>query len=437
MAAISIFFCLFLISFSQATAHGGVGGGGHGFTTSLFHRDSFLSPLYNPSLSHYDRLTNAFRRSFSRSDTLLNRAAAVSITGIHSRIIPDDGEFLMSISIGTPRVKIMAIADTGSDLTWTQCMPCHKCFNQSFPIFNPRRSFSYRHVSCTSNACRSLDDYRCGPDNRTCSYGYSYGDQSFTYGDLASEKITIGSFKLYKTLIGCGHVNGGTFSEDTSGIIGLGGGPLSLISQMRKIAAVKRRFSYCLPTFFSDKNVTGKISFGKKAIVSGRKVVSTPLVLKEPNTFYYLTLEAMSVANKRFKAANNMSTAVEQGNILIDSGTTLTILPQNLYKGVASTLAHVVKAKRVNDPTGVLDLCFAACSVDHLNIPVITAHFAGNADVKLLPLNTFAMVADNVACLAFVPSANFAIFGNLAQVNFLVGYDLERKRLSFKYNVCA
>ncbi|KAG6600418.1 putative aspartic protease, partial [Cucurbita argyrosperma subsp. sororia] len=76
----------------------------------------------------------------------------------------------------------------------------------------------------------------------------------------------------------------------------------------------------------------------------------THLVLKEPDTFYYLTLEAMSVANKRFKATNDMSAAAEQGNILIDSSTTLTILPPNFYKGVASTLARVVKAKRVDDP---------------------------------------------------------------------------------------
>ena len=108
-----------------------------------------------------------------------------------------------------------------------------------------------------------------------------------------------------------------------------------------------------------------------------------------------------------------------------------------MYKSVATTLARVVKAKRVDDSIGVLDLCFAPRSVDDLNIPVITTRFAGGTDVKLLPLNTFAMVADNVACLALAPSANFAIFGNLAHVNFLVEYNLERKRLSFKYNVCV
>ncbi|XP_022988958.1 aspartic proteinase CDR1-like [Cucurbita maxima] len=524
MAAISIFFCLLLISFSEATAHGGVGGGGHGFTTSLFHRDSFLSPLYNPSLSRYDRLTNAFRRSFSRSDTLLNRASAVSTTGIHSRIIPDDGEFLMSISIGTPRVKIMAIADTGSDLTWTQCMPCHKCFNQSFPIFNPRRSFSYRHVSCTSNACRSLDDYRCGPNNRTCSYGYSYGDQSFTYGDLASDKITIGSFKLFKTVIGCGHVNGGTFSGDTSGIIGLGGGPLSLISQfypkksssfshvpctsdtcksvddafcgeqgscdysfayadhtyskgefgtdtitigsmsvnmligcghesgggfgntsgviglggndlsivtqMSKKSAVSWKFSYCLPSVSSQGR--GKINFGENAVVSGPGVVST---LLDPSMMYQMSLEAISVGNERHAADISVAT----DNMIIDSGTTLTYIPKVIHGGVVSLMAKIIGSKRVNDPGNVFALCYSSDG-DGVNIQTVTTHFAGGVNVELSNENMFITVADGVSGLMFKPLMEInsvGIWGNIAQANFLIGYDLEKKSLSFKLTVCA
>ncbi|XP_038889220.1 aspartic proteinase CDR1-like [Benincasa hispida] len=433
MAAISIFFYFLLFSFAEATTNRG---GGNGFTTSLFHRDSLLSPLHNSSLSCHDRRTNAFRRSFSRSATLLSHVNAVSTACIHSPIIPNSGEFLMSVSIGTPPVDFIAIADTGSDLTWTQCLPCQKCFNQSHPMFNPRRSSSYRNVSCTSDTCRSLDSYHCGTDLQTCSYGYSYGDRSFTYGDLASDKITIESFKLPKTVIGCGHQNGGTFGGVTSGIIGLGGGALSLVSQMNTIAAIKRQFSYCLPTFFSDENITGKISFGQNAVVSGPKVISTPLVSRSPDTFYFLTLEAISVANKRLKAADDTSALTRRGNIIIDSGTTLTFLPRNLYEDLVSTLVSVIKAKRVDDPSGILELCYAAGGGDDLHIPVIIAHFAGGADVKLLPLNTFALVAENVTCLTLAPASDLAIFGNLAQINFIVGYDLENKRLSFKPTVC-
>ncbi|XP_023000629.1 aspartic proteinase CDR1-like [Cucurbita maxima] len=425
MPLISIFVHLFLFS-SLATTNGGRG---DGFTTSLFHRDTLFPTLHLPSPSRYERLTNAFRRSFSRYATLLDHSTTVSTTGIHTPLIPnnEEGEYVMSI------------ADTGSDLTWTQCMPCLNCFNQSTPLFNPRNSSSYRPVPCTSTACRSISIFPCMPHHPSCTYNYNYADQSFTNGDLAFEKLTIGSFKLHNTIIGCGHQNGGAFKGRTSGIIGLGTGSISLVSQMRKIANLKRRFSYCLPTFFSDSNVTGRINFGRKAVVSGRKVISTPLMSKFPSPFHFLTLEAISIANKRLEATNNVSSALERGNIIIDSGTTLTFLPQYLYNAVISTLASVVRAKRVEDPSGILELCYVAAKVDDLDIPIITAHFSGGAAVKLLPLNTFVTVADNVTCLSFKSSFddNLNIFGNLAQVNILIGYDLERKRLSFKHKVCA
>lgn len=431
MAAISIFFSILLFSFSEATTYGR-----GGFTTSLFHRDSLLSPLRRPSLSHYDRLHHAFRRSFARSAALFNRAAAVaSPAAIQSPLTPGSGEYLIEVSIGTPPVDFLAIADTGSDLVWTQCLPCRKCFNQSLPIFDPRRSSSFRHVACTSDPCRILDVSQCGA-HQICDYSYTYGDQSYTKGELGFDKITLGSFPLSKTVVGCGHESDGGFGDIASGVIGLGGGPLSLVSQLNKYSNVTRRFSYCLPNVYSQAKLTAKINFGGNAVVSGSGVVSTPFVPKLPVTYYYITLEAVSVGNQRHEAAAKMSFAA--GNMIIDSGTTLTFLPQELYDSVVSSLVRVVRARRVEDPGGVLGLCFAAEEGSGgVDFPTITAHFSGGADVRLPAVNTFERVADDVSCLTMASSSDFGILGNLAQMNFLIGYDMEAMRLSFKSTVCA
>ncbi|XP_038889229.1 aspartic proteinase CDR1-like [Benincasa hispida] len=428
MATISLFsYLLLLISFSQATINDD-----NGFTTSLFHRDSLFQIS---SLSHYDRLTNAFQRSFSRSTALINHVATVATTTaavVQSPIGPGSGEYLMYVSIGTPPVDYIGIADTGSDLIWTQCLPCQKCFNQSRPIFNPLKSSSYHRVSCTSQSCHALNVAHCGVQG-ICNYSYTYGDQTYTKGDLGFDKITIGSSSV-NSVIGCGHESGGGFGY-ASGVIGLGGGELSLVSQMSQTAAISQQFSYCLPTLLSHAN--GKINFGQNAIISGPGVVSTPLVPKNPKTYYYMTLEAISIGNERHVA--DMSS--KQGNMIIDSGTTLTILPKELYDGVVSSLLKVVRARRVEDPGHFLGLCFADDSNSGgLGIPIITAHFAGGADVKLLPENTFMKVAKNVSCSTLTsaePRDGFGILGNLAQANFLIGYDLEARRLSFKPTICA
>lgn len=91
----------------------------------------------------------------------------------------------------------------------------------------------------------------------------------------------------------------------------------------------------------------------------------------------------------------------------------------------------------MEDPSRILELCYAAMDINDLNIPVITTHFAGGAAVKLLPLNTFIPVAPNVTCFTFMPTSKSAVFGNLAQVHFLIGYDLHKIRFSFKPTVCA
>ncbi|TXG54586.1 hypothetical protein EZV62_019842 [Acer yangbiense] len=142
-------------------------------------------------------------------------------------MVASGGEYFMEISIGTPKIKVLGNADTGSDLTWIQ----------------------------------TYSDKRCDVKRNVCGYKYLYGDGSFSEGNIGSEKFAIAlstghPVSFLKIIFGCGHSNVSLFDEVGSGIIGIGGGPLSLISQL------------------------------------GHNVVSTPLIDKEPKTFYYVTLEA-------------------------------------------------------------------------------------------------------------------------------------------------
>ncbi|KAG5615940.1 hypothetical protein H5410_015764 [Solanum commersonii] len=61
---------------------------------------------------------------------------------------PFVGEFHMRISIGTPPIDTFFTADSGSDLTWTQCKPCVNCFKKLKPILNPTNSTSYKTIGC-------------------------------------------------------------------------------------------------------------------------------------------------------------------------------------------------------------------------------------------------------------------------------------------------
>ncbi|CAN1233744.1 Aspartic proteinase CDR1 [Linum perenne] len=232
----------------------------------------------------------------------------------------------MNITLGTPPFPILAIADTGSDIIWTQCKPCSNCYEQNAPLFDPASSSTYQTVSCSSDTCASLD-----------------------HG------------------------------------------------------------------------------------------VSTPL-FSDPTrpTFYFLNLEGVSVGEKTIPFQAGSSSSDGKGNIVIDSGTTLTILPTEFLSQLSEAVdSQIVGGKKVEDPQGDFSLCYVATEGSStLDVPRMTMHFQG-ADVELPPSNVFIQVSDTVTCLAFQGSDNGSIYGNVAQQNFLIGYDIQKKTLSFQPTDCA
>ncbi|CAH2034735.1 unnamed protein product [Thlaspi arvense] len=417
-------------------------------TVELIHRDSPHSPLYNPLHTVSDRLNAAFRRSITRSRHFSTK------TDLQSGLIANGGEYFMAILIGTPPSKVLAIADTGSDLTWVQCKPCQQCYKQNSPIFDKTQSSTYKTESCDSKACNALSENEegCDESRDICKYRYSYGDESFSKGDIATETVSIESSSASPvsfpgTVFGCGYNNGGTFEETGSGIVGLGGGPLSLISQLG--SSIGKKFSYCLSHTSSTTNGTSVINLGTNSIPSEPRkdsaVLTTPLVVKTPNTYYYLTLEAITVGKNKLPypggggyGLNDAGKSKKEttGNIIIDSGTTLTLLESGFYDDFGAAVEEsVTGAKPVSDPQGILPHCFRAGDKS-IGLPEITMHFK-EADVKLSPINAFVKMSEDMVCLSMIPTTEVAIYGNLVQMDFLVGYDLETKVVSFQPMDCS
>lgn len=243
---------------------------------------------------------------------------------------------------------------------------------------------------------------------------------------MATETINFGSGKggnavsFPTTVFGCGHDNEFT---DNTGIAGLGGGPLSLVSQFGD--QINHKFSYCLLPFSS--NTVSKLKFGKEAILSGDGVVSTPLITKTPTTFYYVNLEGVTVGPK------TVQTGQSGGNIVIDSGTTLTILESSFYNDLRAAVREAIGVEPVTAPPDPLDLCFRYES--GMEGPEFVFHFT-NADLVLHPGNMFS-INDDLLCLLVIPSDRISIFGNIAQINFQVAYDLDEKKVSFAPADCT
>lgn len=411
----------------------------YGFTLELVHRDSPRSPYYNPADTPHQRMANAIRRSISRANRLDPSSAGAPKTP-STTLVRNDWVYIMNISLGTPRVTILGIADTGSDLIWTKCKPCTDCFEQAAPLFDHHKSSTYKAIPCNTSLCGVFYPTSCSQRTGLCMYNTSYGDKSYTQGNLATETFTLGStsgrpVSFPKVIFGCGYRNKGSFDPHQSGIIGLGGGSASLISQLGK--ATGRKFSYCLVPHSSNEK-TSKLNFGANAVVAGRGTVSTRLIQKEEKTYYYLTLEAVSVGKTRVEyTSGNTSPSGEEGNIVIDSGTTYTQLPQEFYDEIEAAMVKSVKLPRVRDPFHVLNLCYKPKKDAGLRAPTVTFHFKG-ADVRLNSSNSFVPIGDDIICFAVQATpVQPNIYGNLAQTNYLIGYDIQNMKLSFKRVDCT
>jgi hypothetical protein len=423
MSSRSFFTLLTLFSFIISLSHAL----NKGFTTELIHRDSSKSPLYQPTLNKYERVANAMRRSIDR----VNHIYYYSITNTSQTTVTSSvGEYLITYSIGTPPSKSYGFVDTSSNFVWLQCEPCKQCYPQTTPIFDPSLSSSYRRIPCLDATCVSTASTSCDILG-LCEYTAKYFDGSLSQGYLSVDTLTLDSttgdtVSIPNTIVGCGYRNMGLYHGPSSGIVGLGNGRDSLTTQLGD--TIGGKFSYCLVSSLSES--TSKLNFGDAAVVSGDGAMTTPIVQKNGQIFYYLTLEAFSVEAKLIEFGQ----PINDGNIIIDSGTTYTFLPNDVYNNLESAVTEYISNQRVNDPNGKFKLCYDVTS-EELDVPRIIAHFRG-ADILLHSDNIFTEIGEGIVCLGIFPS-QMAIFGNMAQQNFLVGYDLVQNTVTFMPTDCT
>ncbi|KAK6162761.1 hypothetical protein DH2020_002602 [Rehmannia glutinosa] len=409
-----------------------------GLTIDLIHRDSPQSPYYDPSLSPTQRLVNSMRRSLKRVQRF-NESHFRQWP--ESDVIESGGEYLVEFSIGAPPVKTIGTLDTGSNLIWTQCQPCIKCFKQNLTFYRPRLSNTYRKISCKDPFCSYTQKTFCSTRTDTCLYTVTYADKTYSGGALGTDILTLKALggtttAVNNVIFGCGYRNGGRNPGGEYGVVGLGGGKVSLIRQLGYLAQGK--FSYCLTSQEIVYTKLSTLNFGDNAMVSGSGTVVTPLVRKLPDTFYFVSLYGISVGNQRlvmYEPTYNFTNNI--GNMIVDSGSSLTMLPSDFYAKLKKALVNSVNLRTIKDPDGVCDLCFYTRQ-DNIKFPDITFHFHGSpADVKFKQENMFFRTSDDSYCLSVLPTKGPGVLGCLAQANFLVGFDLERQQVSFKPTDCG
>lgn len=188
-----------------------------------------------------------------------------------------EGDFLVAIGLDTPAQMLTLILDAGCDLTWTQCSPCPEggCYNQDVPYFEPSESSTY-----------SDPRFYHSPS----TYKIFYEDKSYSYGYYARDTLTLGAkYRFPNFVFGCGQNNSNIGFGSSAGILGLGQGTHTLVSQTAY--KFNKIFCYCIPPTHSTN---GYLLFGLGARKTCQSKLFTPLILARPAQHQYFVNKADS-----------------------------------------------------------------------------------------------------------------------------------------------
>ncbi|GAB2274165.1 hypothetical protein Dimus_008934 [Dionaea muscipula] len=473
------------------------------------HHQMLLLPLTH-SLSKYQFITSSHHllkttatRSAVRHRRLRHHANQVSLP------LSPGSDYTLSFSLGSdPPQSLSVYMDTGSDLVWFPCSPfeCILCDGKYPPAsssassLGPLNVSSSTRVPCKSRACSAAHSSLPSSDlcavancplasieTSDCSkfscppFYYAYGDGSLV-ARLHRNSLTMAAGSgepliLQNFTFGCAH----SALAEPVGVAGFGRGVLSLPAQLANLSPeLGNQFSYCLVSHSFDSTkirqpsplILGRAAAGggDQGVIEG--VVYTPM-LDNPKYpyFYSVGLEAVSVGALRIPAPEGLRRVDRHGNggVVVDSGTTFTMLPSKLFNSVVAEMDRRVgrvykRATDIEERTGLSPCYYSANSggggpEPDMVVPSLALHFSGsniaNSSRVVLPRrNYFYEFLDGgdgvgkgkkVGCLMLMNGGDEAedgggpgaTLGNYQQQGFEVVYDLENRRVGFARRQCA
>lgn len=382
---------------------------------------------------------------------------------LKSGVTLGSGEYFMDVFLGTPPKHYSLILDTGSDLNWIQCAPCHDCFEQTGPHYDPKQSSSYRNISCHDRRCSLVSSpepsrpCKADDESQSCPYFYWYGDSSNTTGDFATETFTVNlttndghtqqhqEVQVENVMFGCGHWNRGLF-HGAAGLLGLGRGPLSFASQLQSLYG--HSFSYCLVDRDSNSSVSSKLIFGEdKGLLKNPELNFTSLIggKEAPvDVFYYVHIKSVLVDGETLDIPENTwdLTSDGFGGTIVDSGTTLSYFADPAYNIIKKAFMKKITGFPLVNDFPILEPCYNVSGIADYkkDLPSFGILFNDGA-VWNFPVDNYFIKLDpeEIVCLAVLgtPRSALSIIGNYQQQNFHIMYDTKKSRLGFAPTRCA
>ncbi|KAF9612093.1 hypothetical protein IFM89_038072 [Coptis chinensis] len=388
--------------------------------------------------------THRHRRILSAIDLPLGGNGSPTGTGL----------YYAKIGIGSPPKDYHVQIDTGSDLLWVNCVQCTTCPKKSdlgikLQLYNPKESVTSKVVSCDDDFCANIYEgsYPGCTANKLCDYRVVYADGSASDGYYVQDYITYdkASGNLATSpgngsvIFGCGAKQSGDLGSDKQaldGIVGFGQANSSMISQLASSGLVKKVFSHCL----DGQNGGGIYAIGQ---VVQPKVKSTPLVPKQAH--YNVNLKEIEVGKDTLDLPSDAFETGDRKGTIIDSGTTLAYLPDEVYAPLIQKILSSQPALRLQTVEDNFQCFPYTGSVDD-GFPAVTFHFEDSLTLMVYPHDYMFKIHNpqELWCIGWQNGGlqskdgkDIIILGDLVLSNKLVVYDLENQVIGWTDYNCS
>lgn len=350
------------------------------------------------------------------------------------------GNYVVRAKLGTPGQLMFMVLDTSRDAAWVPCPDCAGC---SSPTFSPNASSTYASLQCSVPQCTQVRGLSCpATGGAACYFNQTYGGASSFSATLSQDSLSLAADTIPNYSFGCvnavsssGSGSGSSSSLPPQGLLGLGRGPMSLLSQSGSLYSGV--FSYCLPSFKSYY-FSGSLRLGP--VGQPKNIRTTPL-LRSPHrpTLYYVNLTGVSVGRVLVPVAQELLAFDPNtgAGTIIDSGTVITRFVEPVYEAIREEFRKQVKGPFTT--IGAFDTCFQATNEDLA--PAVTFHFTG-LDLKLPVENTLIhSSAGSLSCLAMAAAPNnvnsvLNVVANLQQQNLRIMFDVTNSVLGIARELC-
>eukprot|EP00897_Mesotaenium_endlicherianum_P001062 jgi/Mesen1/10957/ME000096S10533 len=315
--------------------------------------------------------------------------------------------YFIQITLGSRRQTFWVQLDTGTDIMWVSC-DCIDCgvgglYPQAAPAsvpFNTRQSNTAQQLPCYQATCNKTPGFGCNIYNKTstnCEYKFTYADSSTSIGDAISDNMYFtfrnGAKTRTRVVFGCGRQQsgllGGTITQTPDGVMGLGRGSLSVVSQISAQKLVPDSFGMCLE---GDPRAS----------------------------FYWVQVLGIAVNGVRVRLQSKVfplpAPDSSQG-VLFDSGSTVTVLPEKAYLAFRNAvLTQVPGLQPVTGPwlPHYLECYTTPFSVEKASyvinkFPLVWLLVNKNQKFFLSPLSylTVPVPSKNAVCFAAIPSKTY------------------------------